>query len=115
MDKITKLLNKYVMYAIYGVFFLVFINTCSTRSRNKENVRMRAEVDTLTTQIDVLRNSIYTSDELDSRMKIHGYEISKRTLYDWNSIIRTTVRPDDKMNEYDNLISAERKILEKIK
>ena len=114
MDKITEVLNKYVMYAIYGVFFLVFINTCSTRSRNKENYKMRSEIDTLAIQLNTLKHSIYIKEELDSRMKIQGYELSKNILYDWNAVVRTKIRPDDRTKEYDVLIAKERAILEKI-
>ena len=37
-------------------------------------------------------------------IEIGGLKTSKRTLYDWNAVIRTTVRPDDRMNEYDQEI-----------
>jgi hypothetical protein len=46
-------------------------------------------------------------------MEIEGYEISKRMLYDQNAIVRTTVRPDDRMNEYDKKIKElQEKILQ---
>jgi hypothetical protein len=34
-------------------------------------------------------------------IEIEGLKASKRTLYDWNAVVRTAVRPDDRMNEYD--------------
>ena len=39
-------------------------------------------------------------------MEIEGLKTSKRTLYDWNTVIRTTARPDDIMNSYDEQITA---------
>ena len=48
-------------------------------------------------------DSVYTSD-LKKMIEIEGLKASKRTLYDWNAVIRTTVRPDDRMNQYDSEI-----------
>lgn len=48
-------------------------------------------------------DSVYTSD-LKKMIEIEGLKSSKRTLYDWNAVIRTTVRPDDRMNQYDSEI-----------
>lgn len=45
-------------------------------------------------------DSVYTSD-LQKMIEIEGLRASKRTLYDWNAVVRTAVRPDDRMNEYD--------------
>ena len=59
----------------------------------------------------MLNSHIYTKDELDTRISIEGYEISKRMLYDQNTIVRTTVRPDDRMNEYDGKIKELREKL----
>lgn len=41
---------------------------------------------------------------LRREIKIEGLRTSKRMLYDNNAIIRTTIRPDDRMNEYDQEI-----------
>jgi hypothetical protein len=42
--------------------------------------------------------------ELKKAVEVEGLKISKRTLYDWNSVVRTAVRPDDRMHEYDQQI-----------
>ena len=42
-----------------------------------------------------------TMKEIEKALKIEGLKISKRTLYDWNAIVRTVTRPDDRMNWYD--------------
>jgi len=42
-------------------------------------------------------------------MEIEGYEISKRMLFDNNTVVRTTRRPDDILIEYDNKIKELRK------
>jgi len=97
-------LNKYVYIAIYILLVTTMINGCNGCSSQKENVKLRKEVDSLTIAVDALKKSSYSRNELDIRMQIEGYEVSKRMLYDQNAIVRTTVRPDDRMNAYDTKI-----------
>ena len=101
MKNIFESLNKYVMYAIYVLLLMSAINGCNGCSSQKENLRLRKEVDSLNLSINKLKETSYSKKELDTRMSIGGYEISKRMLYDQNAIVRTTIRPDDRMAEYD--------------
>jgi hypothetical protein len=57
------------------------------------------------------KHGLYDKGELDVRMSIEGYEVSKRMLYDQNAIVRTVQRPDDRMNEYDAKIKQLREKL----
>jgi hypothetical protein len=107
--KVKELLAKYLNYVIYGCFFLLMLNTCSTCNRNGENTKMRHEVVILEKKVDSLSKATYSAEEMDMLMEINGLETSKRTLYDWNAIVRTTVRPDDRMNSYDNEINKLKK------
>jgi len=97
-------LNKYVTIVLYALMVMTAVNSCHSCSTQKENSKLRKEVDSLSITVKALNNSIYNKEELDVRMSIEGYEISKRMLYDQNAIVRTTVRPDDRMNEYDKKI-----------
>lgn len=51
-----------------------------------------------------------SNDSLGKRIakevQIEGLRSSKRTLYDWNAVVRSAVRPDDRMNEYDKEIKV---------
>jgi hypothetical protein len=96
---------KQNIWAILLFFVLViFLKQCSiTREQNKisKDIKsIRTQMDSLTSKKDIIRE-----------IKIEGLKTSKRTLYDWNSVIRTTTRPDDRMNEYDQEIE----VLEKTK
>lgn len=104
MKNILDKLNKFVMFAIYLLLIITMVNGCNGCSSQKENVKMRKEVDSLNTTVELLKAQTYAKKELDIRMEIEGYEISKRMLYDQNAIVRTTVRPDDMMNKYDQKI-----------
>ena len=108
MSKLDVTLNKYLVYAIYLLLAFSLIGNVRSCGTNKENKRLRKEVTALTEQTLTLTNAIndsfYDKDELSVRLEILGYEVSKRMLYDQNAIVRTVVRPDDRMNEYDEKI-----------
>ena len=107
------LLNKYVVFAIYAFLFIAVVNSCNGCKTNKETTRIRKDLDSLTVDFgrfkDHVRSEIYTKDQLDIKMEIEGYEISKRMLFDNNTVVRTTRRPDDILIEYDNKIKELRK------
>ena len=88
-----KLIKIHFEKIVLGLLFVIFIQQCSTSSRvskiEKQSKLMNQRID-----------SVYTSD-LKKMIEIEGLKASKRTLYDWNAVVRTSVRPDDRMNEYD--------------
>lgn len=102
--KIDIFVNKYVTYALYA-FLLVSLAVNFRSCGVSSNVnKLKREVKSLSVEVDSLRGNIYTKEELDTRIAIEGYEISKRMLYDQNAIVRTVMRPDDRMAEYDQKI-----------
>lgn len=112
MNKINTLLNKYFIYAIWSFLFVSVLVNFRSCGVVKENAKVKNQVILLQNEVDSLKNNIYTKEELDVRMEILGYEISKRMLYDNNLVIRTQIRPDDKMNEYDKKI---KELMDKLK
>ena len=88
-----KLIKLHFEKIVLGLLFVIFIQQCSTSSRvskiEKQSKIMNQRID-----------SVYTSD-LKKMIEIEGLKASKRTLYDWNAVVRSAVRPDDRMNEYD--------------
>jgi hypothetical protein len=112
IQKIEALANKYVVYTLYLLLFFSFVATMRSCGTNGEVSKLKKEVSTLNERIQSLDSNIYSKEEINIRMSIEGYEISKRMLYDQNSIIRTVTRPDDRMNEYDQKI---KELQEKLK
>lgn len=82
---------------LIGIFILVILmsfRTCSTQRRIER---------ILVPEIEVIKENVSnnpTAEELKLIIEIIGYDISYRMLYDNNTIVRTTKRPDDVMNEY---------------
>jgi len=79
------------------VLFMAFIVMYQSCSTSKKLASMKAKLDN---SLD----SLATKKELSKEIRLEGLRTSKRMLYDNNAIIRTTVRPDDRMNQYDEEI-----------
>jgi regulator of extracellular matrix RemA (YlzA/DUF370 family) len=81
---------------VLALFLIVILQQCSNSSRIGKIEKQQKQTNQ---QID----SFY-SKRIEKAIQIEGLRVSKRTLYDWNSVVRTAVRPDDRMNEYDREI-----------
>lgn len=104
--KIFDTINK---FGITALLFLVFLSTCNTCNIRRDLAVVSDRSDSLQLQL----NKVYTKSEMDINMEIQALETSKRMLYDQNAIVRTTMRPDDRMNEYDSQIKELQKKLQK--
>jgi hypothetical protein len=82
------------------------INGCNGCSSQKENVKMRKEVDSLNATVLLLKAQTYTKKELDIRLEILTLEEEKSTLFNVNYIVLTKERPDIRMNAIDQKIKA---------
>jgi hypothetical protein len=79
------------------ILFFVLIATYQTCKTSKK-------VSALSLELQAKMDSLATKQEMNNAIQIEGFRISKRMLYDNNAIIRTTIRPDDRMNQYDEEI-----------
>lgn len=83
-------LKNFSWAIILGLIIIIFFQTCSNSRK----------IGALNDKV----NSQPTLEQIDNKVQIEGLKASKRMLYDNNAIIRTTVRPDDRMNQYDEEI-----------
>ncbi len=111
MEKASLFLNKWVAIAIYALLIITCINSCNSCSMNKENIKLRKEVDSLSVSIKMMDLKTYDKKELDVRLTILALEQEKSTLFNVNYIVLTKERPDKRMNEIDAEI---RKLQEKL-
>ena len=96
MQKIMKFIEK---HGLIIILMLMILATCT------ENMSKRMNEKKLYRQLDSIKTEIkLTRQELQKEIKVEGLKSSKRTLYDWNKVIRTTERPDDIMYRYDKEI-----------
>lgn len=109
MERINVILSKNLMYVFYVLTFVASFGWFRGCSTSKDLTKMRKELVMTNEKLDsiiVMTNNIDNKEDLDLKLEINGLEISKRLLYDENSIVRTKLRPDDRMNEYDETIKA---------
>ena len=98
MKNLTNILIGCTLFFSLCTFF----STCSNSSKIK----------TLNKQFDAKQKSDSVAQHNNSVMiQIEGYKISKRMLFGQNAVLRTTERPDDLMNQYDNEIGKLQKEL----
>jgi len=91
-----KLIKEHFEKIVLVFLLIICVQQCNNNSRIG---KVEKQEKLLNQRID----SVYTSD-LQKMIEIEGLKASKRTLYDWNAVVRTAVRPDDRMNEYDRQI-----------
>ena len=87
-----KFIEKYFKLFVLFLGLLLLMQQCRTNNKIKS---LNKTVLTQSEKIDSLNIAIIKN------IKIEGLKTSKRTLYDWNTVIRTTTRPDDLMIRYD--------------
>lgn len=75
MKDINLKLNQYVVYAIYVFCALTLLNTCSSRSANSENRKLRKELEATNNKIDSLADVSATREEIEM--------ISNKVMFDF--------------------------------
>lgn len=97
----NEISTRTILFVIIGVFFFLWLSQCSSKRKIKKAIETNMILQT--NQIDSVINlrTIQLYEELKLESEIQGYKLAKRILYDQNAIVRTTIRPDDRMNEYD--------------
>ncbi len=105
-----EFLKKYGILILIVIGLLTFLSTCGSKSK----------IDRLDKKVQVLTSTIQYNDSLNNEIRhieqsIATLQVSKEILYSWNSVVRTTNRPDDLMNQYDQKIKELQVRLDKLK
>lgn len=96
-------MEKKLMYVLVGLLivieFQVLTLTCSNSiiKRKVFNIENKIETNTFATQDYILKTT-------DSLLNLNRYIILRDMLYDQNAIVRTVMRPDDRINYYNKEI-----------
>lgn len=93
---------KLTMGGLALVLVLCLMQTCNSCSTSTQLSKMTRRIDAL----DSTTSTKASASETERIIKLEGLRISKRNLYDQNAIVRTAIRPDDRMNEYDAEIDS---------
>jgi len=101
MNKLKEFLENYMIHILCVLFLLITWNNCSQQSTNGKLVKQNKE---LVLQLDSIKRYIPTEEKLLLEYDKQMYEFLKLSLYDWNTVVRTTQRPDDIIKRYDDKI-----------
>lgn len=115
MTKLDIKLSRWMIYGIYAMFLLTALNTCNScnKSSTLKNMDERLNnIDSTMVNKASKEDVVKMNQQILLQMEIEGLKASKRTLYDENAVVRTSIRPDDRMNEYDQDI---KKLEDKLK
>jgi hypothetical protein len=112
MKKILEFINK------YGILILVFLglatvlNTCGTKGNIERNGRRIDKLEKAVNTTDSILLLKVSSEKMNILLEINALEIAREVVYTNNAIVRTSERPDDVINKYNNQI---KELQEKLK
>ena len=109
MKKINEILGRYGVLMLLIFSILTFFNTCGTKSTIQQTNKRINNLEATINYRDSLAIQVQSLER-----EISSLETSKEILFSWNSVVRTTQRPDDLMNQYDLKIKELRKKLDGI-
>lgn len=112
MDKILAFLNKFGTLILILLGLLILVSTCNSCGAIEKTNKKIVAVEKVIIKQDSIISGMPSNTKLDILLKINALEISKEIVFTNNSIVRTTVRPDDVMNNYDKQI---KELQEKLK
>jgi len=104
MNKILNFFNKFGLLITTLLVFIIFINTCGVKGNIEKNGRRSDKMEKSLSNIDSIVSTKVSEDRLKIMLEINGLEVAREVVYTNNSIVRTTQRPDDVINSYNQKI-----------
>ena len=111
MSDVFKWLNKYGVMVIIFLLLVIALQHCNQNSKLNANIKNTAAVAATVDSLIPLVDQTNVAKKVELLLVVNKFETAKLILYDWNSVVRTVVRPDDLMNEYDDKIRLAKKEL----
>jgi len=105
-------IEKRLIYGLLAIMLILFIQQCTTNSRLN---RVLYNIETVNQKVQRIDSTVFPIEEFQYIIDINGYEVSYRMLYDNNTVVRTTQRPDDIMKKYTDKIKVLQKELTTLK
>lgn len=101
--KISDITSAVIVFVIFVTFF----KTCSISRRIDY---LENKIDKLSEDVNSIKNDgVLNRGDFINYMEIYRLKTLKDALYDQNAIVRTVIRPDDRIHYYDSLIEVYQK------
>jgi predicted translin family RNA/ssDNA-binding protein len=118
MEKITSFLNKNGMLILVIIGLITMLGTCSSCGGKGEAERANRRLDKIEKTLEKMDTTIdekVSNEKLSILLEINALEISREVVYSNNAVVRTTARPDDLINQYNNKIKELQNKLKDVK
>lgn len=102
---LTEKIKNIILISLMAMTFIGFIKTCKNSSKLDY---VEKKLDTLQMFQNGLKNDIKI---LENKFRRDVYYVGREILWDWNSIVRTIVRPDDRLRVWQSRIDSLDKII----
>lgn len=115
MKKVVEFLNKYGNLILIFLGLSLILNTCGTKGNIEKNGKRLDKLEKAILKNDSILSLKISSEKMDILLKINALEISREVVYTNNAIVRTSERPDDVINKYNNQIKELQEKLSNVK
>lgn len=115
MKKLLEFLNNYGTLILVLLGLMILLNTCGMKNMEERNFRKLNQLEKNVQNIDSIMDLKISSEKMDILLKINAIEIAREVVYTNNTIVRTSVRPDDVINKYNIKIKELQEKLKNVK
>jgi len=115
MKKIVEFANKYGILILIFLGICILLSTCGTKGGILKESRRIDKLDQTIHALDSTLKQKVSNEKLEILLEINALEIAREVVYTNNAIVRTTTRPDDAINSYNNKIKILQEKLKNIK
>lgn len=115
MKKLLDFIEKYGKCILILLGIAIFFNTCGSKGGVERESRRIDKLEKSIKSLDSTLSLKISSEKMDVLLKINALEIAREVVYTNNAIVRTSERPDDVINKYNNQIKELQEKLKNIK
>ncbi len=96
-------MKEKIQWAVMGVLLaLAMMNSCNSCNQSTQEAKTKRAIE----RLDSTLATKPTAGMVDTIIRAEGLRVSKRVVYGQNAVVRTTARPDDLMNQYQQEIDS---------
>jgi len=115
MKKLLDFTNKYGFFILIFLGIVIVFNTCGSKGVVVTQSRRIDKAEKTLKSLDSTLSTKISSEKMSVLLQINALEIAREVVYTNNAIVRTAIRPDDAINDYNNQIKELQEKLKNVK